>query len=126
MSVSKKVTTPVGSVRTSLARASTSPRIRTLCNWPVMNPTGTIRYFLAASPVAGAVGPGGGGVEPLVHAPQAVNPPLVRRVGVVNDAVLERERAHAGPFLPVRLPVRSNARRESGDEGIVLAALRQP
>src|SRR5258708_3194887 len=42
-------------------------------------------------------------VEPLVHAPEAVQPALVRRVGVVDDAVLDRERAHAGPFSPVRL-----------------------
>src|SRR5438445_9532973 len=48
MSASKKVTKPVGSVRTSLARASSSPRIRTFCSWPVMKPTGTIPYFFAA------------------------------------------------------------------------------
>src|SRR6266567_5621049 len=65
-------------------------------------------------------------VEPLVHAPEAVYPALVRRVGVVHDSVFERERAHAGPFLPVGRPVRSNARRDRGDERILLAALRQP
>src|SRR6266581_4614897 len=48
MSASRKVTKPVGSVRTSLARASISPRMRTFCSWPVMKPTGTIPYFLAA------------------------------------------------------------------------------
>jgi hypothetical protein len=34
-------------------------------------------------------------VEPLVHAPEPVQPACVRLVGVVDDAVLERERAHA-------------------------------
>jgi len=60
MSASKKVTEPVGSVRTSLARAPISPRIRSFStasrsaaelwerSWPVMNPTGTMPYFLAA------------------------------------------------------------------------------
>src|SRR5260370_20983122 len=80
---------------------------------------------VAAPPQACLVATVWGGVEPLVHAPQAVYPPLVRRVGVVHDAVLERERAHAGPFLPVRRPVCPNARREVGDERILLAALWQ-
>src|ERR1700688_5109927 len=65
-------------------------------------------------------------VEPLVHAPKPVNPALVRRVGVVHNAVLERERAHAGPFAPVGCPVCPNARGERGDERILLAALKQP
>src|SRR5690349_22111859 len=35
-------------------------------------------------------------VQPLVHAPQAVEAARVGRVGVIDHAVLERERAHAG------------------------------
>src|ERR1700686_1730700 len=65
-------------------------------------------------------------VEPLIHTPQAVYPALVRRVGVVHNAVLERKRAHAGPFAPVRRPVCPNARGERSDERIVLAGLRKP
>src|SRR5229473_3359054 len=81
---------------------------------------------VAAPPEAGLVATEWRAVEPLVHAPEAVNPALVRRVGVVDDAILERERAHAGPFSPVGRPVRSNARRELGDKGTLLAAFRQP
>src|SRR2546421_11051330 len=44
-------------------------------------------------------------VEPLVHAPKRVEPARVRGGRVVDDAVLERERAHAGPLSRVRGPV---------------------
>jgi endonuclease/exonuclease/phosphatase family metal-dependent hydrolase len=64
---------------------------------------------VAAPPEAGLVTTEWCAVEPLVHAPQDVQPALVRRIGVINDPTLKRERAHAGPFLPVRRPVRSNA-----------------
>src|SRR5216684_7637170 len=80
---------------------------------------------VAAPPDAGLVAAEWRAVEPRVHAPDAVHPALVRRVGVVDHAVLEHERAHAGSLLSVRRPVRSNARRDRGDEGI-LHALRQP
>src|SRR5713101_1143452 len=86
---------------------------------------GRLILVVAAPPQAGLVATEWRAVEPLVHTPEAVYPALVRRVGVVHDAVLERERAHAGPFSPVRRPVGSNARREVGDERILLAALRQ-
>src|SRR3989440_9573864 len=70
---------------------------------------------VAAPPEAGLVAPEWRAVEPLVHAPEDVQPALVRRVGVVYDAILERERAHAGSFSPVRRPVRSNGRRDLGE-----------
>src|SRR5439155_12087604 len=76
---------------------------------------------VAAPPGAGLVAAEGGAVEPLVHAPQAVDPAFVGRVGVVDGAVLERERAHASRFSPVRRPVGSDAPRERGDPGTVLA-----
>ena len=41
-------------------------------------------------------------VDPLVHAPEAVQSTRIRGVGVVDDAVLERERAHARPLARVR------------------------
>src|SRR5260370_18558225 len=78
------------------------------------------------TPEAGLVATEGRGVEPLVHAPEDVQPALVRRVDVVYDAILERERAHAGPFSPVRRPVRSNARRDRGERWTLLAGLRRP
>src|SRR5229473_358902 len=75
---------------------------------------------VAAPPEAGLVATEWRAVEPLVHAPEAVHPAFVRRVGVVYDAILERERAHAGPFSPVRREVRSNARRPLGEHGTLL------
>jgi hypothetical protein len=38
-------------------------------------------------------------VQPLVHGPEAVRAARVGRVGVVDDSVLERERAHACPVV---------------------------
>src|SRR2546425_10169440 len=80
---------------------------------------------VAAPPGAGSVAAGWRAAEPLVHAPEAVQPARVRRVGVVYDAILERERAHAGPFSPVRRPVRSDdARCELVEPGTVLTGWR--
>ena len=53
-----------------------------------------------------------GAVEPLVHAPKAVQSARVSGISVVNDAVLERERAHARPLTYVRVHVRSAHGRE--------------
>src|SRR5260370_23232112 len=92
------------------------------CPWI---PSLAVVLVVAAPPEAGLVAAEWRAVEPRVHAPEGVDPALVGRVGVVDRAVLEHERAHAGPLLSVRRPVRSNARREGGDEGILLA-LRQP
>src|SRR3979411_2858083 len=50
---------------------------------------------VAAPPDARLVAPLGGAVEPLVHAPETVQSARVGGIGVVDDAVLERERAHA-------------------------------
>src|SRR2546426_9407212 len=82
--------------------------------------------IVAPPPQAALVATAWRASEPLVHTPEVVNPALVRRVGVVHHAVLERKRAHARPFAPVRRPVRPNARRDRGDERIFLAAARQP
>src|SRR4051812_35827755 len=79
---------------------------------------------VAAPPVAVLVAAERRAVEPLVHAPQAVQPARVRRVGVVDDAVLARERAHAGPFTPVGLPVRADDRLGEGVAGTLLAGRR--
>ena len=53
------------------------------------------------------VAPAWRAVEPLVHAPEGVEPARVRRVGVVDDAVLKRERAHAWRFPRSRRRVRA-------------------
>src|SRR5260370_996028 len=44
------------------------------------------------------IAPPGGAIEPLVHAPEAVEAARVGRIGVVHDAVLEHERAQARPL----------------------------
>src|ERR1700704_4071620 len=81
---------------------------------------------VAAPPHIGLVATERRAVEPLIHAPESVYPPRVSRVGVVHDAILEDERAHAWPFAPVRRPVCPYARGERSDERIVLAALQHP
>src|SRR2546428_1494048 len=94
---------------------------------PTLNSVpGAVVLIVAAPPQAGFVATEWRAIEPLVHTPEVINPALVRRVGVVHHAVLERKRAHTRPFAPVRRPVRPNARRDRGDERIFLATLRQP
>src|SRR5581483_2118084 len=41
-------------------------------------------------------------VEPLVHAPEGIHSARVCGIGVIDDAILERKRAHARPFALVR------------------------
>jgi hypothetical protein len=48
------------------------------------------------------VAPFGGAVEPLVHAPEAVQSARIGGIGVVDDALLEYKRAHARPVARVR------------------------
>src|SRR5215813_7918446 len=56
---------------------------------------------VAAPPDALLVPPQRCAVEPLVHAPEAVEAARIGRVGVVDDAVLEHERAQARPVAHV-------------------------
>src|SRR6516162_7707146 len=49
---------------------------------------------VAAPPIAVLVAPLGGAVKPLVRAPQSVQSASIGGVSVVDDAVLEDERAH--------------------------------
>jgi hypothetical protein len=70
---------------------------------------------VAAPPDARLVAPLGCAVEPLVHAPEAVQSARVGGIGVVDDAVLERERAHARPFARVRGHIGSGHGRDLGD-----------
>src|SRR2546421_2501701 len=79
---------------------------------------------VAAPPEAGLVATEWHAVEPLVRAPEDVQPARVRRGGVVDDAILQRERAHALLFSRVRRPVRSNGSRDRGERWTLLAGLR--
>src|SRR5205823_1328791 len=69
---------------------------------------------VAAPPDALLVAPLGGAVEPLVHAPEAVESAGIGGISVVDDAVLDRERAHARPLAPVCGRVGSGHGREQG------------
>src|SRR2546429_4732367 len=60
---------------------------------------------VAFPPDAGLVAPFGCAVEPLVHSPKAVQSTRIGRVSVVDNAVLERERAHARPLAYVGVHV---------------------
>src|SRR5688572_11538863 len=72
-------------------------------------------FVVAAPPDATRlVAPLGGAVEPLVHAPEAVQPARVGGIGVVDGAVVEREGAHAGPLARIRSHVGSAHGREQG------------
>src|SRR3989442_6757490 len=53
---------------------------------------------VAAPPDARLVASLGGAVEPLVHAPEAVQSARIGGIGAVGDAVLEHVRAHALPL----------------------------
>src|SRR5512133_1164761 len=44
-------------------------------------------------------------VEPLIHAPEAVEAARVGRIRVVDDTVLERERAHAWTLPDIGRPI---------------------
>src|SRR5687767_8461733 len=70
---------------------------------------------MAAHPkAAGLVASLGGAVEPLVHAPEAVQSARVSGIGVVDGAILERERAHARPLALERGGVGSGHGRDLG------------
>src|SRR2546430_3513222 len=62
-------------------------------------------FVVAAPPDAALVAPLGGAVEPLVHAPEAIESACIGGISVIHDAVRERERAHARPFAYVRVHV---------------------
>src|SRR5512133_4387274 len=57
---------------------------------------------MATPPGAGLVAAERRPVEPLVHPPEPVEPARIGGVRVVDDAVLERERAHARRFAQER------------------------
>ncbi len=61
------------------------------------------------------VAPLGGAVEPLVHTPEAVQSARIGGIGVVDDVVLEHERAHARSIARVRGRVGSGHSRVLGD-----------
>src|SRR5262249_52910413 len=57
---------------------------------------------VATPPGARFIAPFRRAVEPLIHAPKAVQSAPIGGVGVVDDTVLDRERAQARPLARVR------------------------
>src|SRR5207247_2312718 len=80
---------------------------------------------VAAPPGARLVAPLGGAVEPLVHAPEAVQSARIGGIGVVDDAVLERERAHAWRLTRIRCGVGSDRGRQLGDRTLLAGLQRR-
>src|SRR5580704_14556977 len=72
-------------------------------------------FVVAAPPDARLVASLGGAVEPLVHSPEAIQPARKSGIGVVNDAVLEDERAQARPLAHVGGRIGAGRGRELGD-----------
>src|SRR5213594_744176 len=77
-------------------------------------PSALLVLVVAAPPDPRLVAPSGRAVEPLVHAPEAVQSARIGGIRVVDDAVLERERAHTRPLAVERGHVGSAHGREPG------------
>src|SRR5881296_3663194 len=107
-----------------LVRRSRSEAMRREISSPAVTPrlprlrSALVVLVVAAPPDARLVAPLGGAVEPLEHAPEAVHSARIGGIGVVDDAVLERERAHARPLARVRGHVGSGRGRELGDRSL--------
>src|SRR5262245_22191363 len=54
-------------------------------------------------------------VQPMVHPPESVQSPRICGIRVIDRAVLERERTHAGPLTRIRGRVGSGHRRVVAD-----------
>src|ERR1700733_6000405 len=72
-------------------------------------------FVVATPPHALLVAPLGRTVEPLIGAPESVQSTRMGGIGVVDDAVLDRESAHARPIARKGSPIGSARRREPGD-----------
>src|SRR5205809_696045 len=88
---------------------------------------GFATVFVVAAPphTGGFIAALGRAVEPLIHAPKGVQSARKSGISVVNDAVLERERAHARSLANVRGHISSGHGRVIGDR-IPLHAVRHP
>src|SRR5262245_28653895 len=73
---------------------------------------------MAAPPEPSLVATLGSAVEPLIHAPEAVQAARVGGVRMIDDAVLQRERAHAGPLSPEGRPVGADAGGDLGADAV--------
>ena len=72
-------------------------------------------FVVAAPPDAGLVPPFGSPVEPLIHAPEAIQPARVGGISMVDDTVFEHECAHARPLARECSDVGPGGGRDFGD-----------
>src|SRR5262245_64934654 len=80
-----------------------SSRISATCSERKRRPRSALVVLVVPTPPdAVLVTPFGCAVEPLIHAPQAVQSARIGGIRVIDDAVLERERAQARPLARVR------------------------
>src|SRR5262245_17829525 len=75
----------------------------------------TLVFVVSSPPDAGLVAPLRRAIEPLIHAPEAVQSPCIGGIRVIDDAVVESERAHARPLTRVRRRIGSRRRCNHGD-----------
>jgi hypothetical protein len=57
---------------------------------PSLTGSPLVVFIVATPPVASLIAPLGSAVEPLPHAPEGIQSAGIGRIGVVDDAVLER------------------------------------
>src|SRR5438477_11745311 len=103
----------------SLLEARQGPALTPSRRWR----SALVVLVVAAPPDARLVAPLGGAVEPLVHAPEAVHAARIGGIGVVDDAVLERERAQTRSLARVRRHVGSGHGRDLRDRFLAAAQL---
>src|SRR5262252_9277745 len=80
-------------------------------------------FIMAAPPDVGLIAAFWCAIEPLIHAPHAVDSARVGGIGVVDHSVLEREGTHARSFTHVRRRVRARHCGDFGDWALGAAQL---
>src|SRR5262245_37978978 len=81
-------------VTAALPAKSSAEMPRSARSVPTTTTRSTLVLVAAPPPDARLVAPLGGAVEPLVHAPQAVESARIGGIGVVDRSALEHERAN--------------------------------
>src|ERR1700722_2292006 len=75
---------------------------------PSLTGAAAVVLVMATPPMASFVAPLGSAVEPLPHAPQSIQPARIRRIRVVDDAILQNEGTHPRPLAQERGPIDSS------------------